>query len=63
MDWGAEEESLLLEGVELHNWGNWGDISEHVLTKSPEQCQDHYKLVYTRFNNLMPDASTILTVC
>ncbi len=54
MDWGADEELLLLEvndvdfqfssskGIEIYGLGNWRDISEHVGTKSAKSCKEHY---------------------
>jgi transcriptional adapter 2-alpha len=41
-DWGADEELLLLEGIEMYGLGNWGDVSDHVGTKAPQQCKEHY---------------------
>eukprot|EP00795_Rhopilema_esculentum_P002780 gene2780-1003_t len=35
-DWTAEEEILLLDGVEQHGYGNWDDIADHISTKTPE---------------------------
>lgn len=33
-DWGADEEILLLEAIEMYGLGNWGDVGEHVGTKN-----------------------------
>ncbi|KAA8519204.1 hypothetical protein F0562_013460 [Nyssa sinensis] len=41
-DWNADDEILLLEGIEMYGMGNWAEISEHVGTKSKEQCIEHY---------------------
>eukprot|EP00898_Chlorokybus_atmophyticus_P004263 jgi/Chlat1/4838/Chrsp31S00373 len=41
-EWVAEEELLLLEGVEMYGMGNWGEVAEHVATKSKQACMDHY---------------------
>lgn len=45
LDWGADEETLLLEGVEHFGLGNWTQIGHHV-GKSPEDCKEHYFKVY-----------------
>jgi hypothetical protein len=29
-DWGADEEWLLMEAIELFGLGNWADIADHV---------------------------------
>lgn len=45
-DWNADEEILLLEGIEMYGLGNWAEIAEHVGTKSKSECIDHYNTVY-----------------
>ncbi|XP_057470841.1 transcriptional adapter ADA2b-like isoform X1 [Actinidia eriantha] len=45
-DWNADEEILLLEGIEMYGMGNWTEIAEHVGTKSKEQCIQHYNTTY-----------------
>jgi transcriptional adapter 2-alpha len=45
-DWSAEEEQLLLEGLELFGIGNWTDVSEHVSTKDKNACREHYEKYY-----------------
>ncbi|KAF5472679.1 hypothetical protein F2P56_009373 [Juglans regia] len=45
-DWNADDEILLLEGIEMYGLGNWAEIAEHVGTKSKEQCIEHYTNVY-----------------
>ncbi|KAH9609448.1 hypothetical protein KSS87_001845 [Heliosperma pusillum] len=45
-DWNADEEILLLEGLEMYGLGNWAEVAEHVGTKSKEQCITHYRSVY-----------------
>lgn len=45
-DWGGEEEMLLVEGLETCGIGNWQDISDHVGTKTLEECRDHYIKYY-----------------
>ena len=34
--WGADEELLLLEGIDMYGIGNWQAVSEHVGEKAPE---------------------------
>lgn len=45
-DWNADEEILLLEGLEMYGLGNWAEVAEHVGTKNKEQCITHYRSVY-----------------
>ncbi|CAJ0755945.1 18515_t:CDS:2 [Entrophospora sp. SA101] len=45
-DWAADEEELLIEGLEAHGMGNWEDVSGFVRTKSKEECEKHYYEVY-----------------
>lgn len=45
-DWNADEEILLLEGIEMYGLGNWAEVAEHVGTKSKAQCIDHYTTAY-----------------
>jgi len=45
-NWTAEEELLLLEGIELNGMGNWLDISEHIATKNVDQTRGHYLSCY-----------------
>ncbi|CCL99652.1 uncharacterized protein FIBRA_01672 [Fibroporia radiculosa] len=45
-DWGADEELLLLEGISLQGLGNWQAIAEHVGTRTKEEVEEHYKIVY-----------------
>lgn len=46
-NWNADEELLLLEGLEKCGFGNWGDIAEHIATdKTKEDCERHYEEIY-----------------
>lgn len=45
-DWKADEEILLLEGIEMYGMGNWAEIGEHVGTKTKEICIEHYRNAY-----------------
>jgi hypothetical protein len=42
----ADEELLLLEGIDMFGLGNWTAVAEHVGTKGQEGCRDHYYSVY-----------------
>lgn len=41
-EWSAQEELLLLEGLQTMGFGNWTDIAKQIGTKSKEQCELHY---------------------
>ncbi|XP_031273471.1 transcriptional adapter ADA2 [Pistacia vera] len=45
-DWNADDEILLLEGIEMYGLGNWAEVAEHVGTKTKEHCIEHYNSVY-----------------
>lgn len=45
-DWTADEEMLLLEGVDTHGFGNWTKVAEHVATKTKTQCYNHFMSCY-----------------
>eukprot|EP01091_Cochliopodium_minus_P010428 TRINITY_DN2759_c0_g1_i2.p1 TRINITY_DN2759_c0_g1~~TRINITY_DN2759_c0_g1_i2.p1 ORF type:complete len:474 (+),score=121.78 TRINITY_DN2759_c0_g1_i2:65-1486(+) len=45
-DWGADEELLLLEAISLYGFGSWDEISDHIGTKTPLECKNHYLNVY-----------------
>ncbi|KAJ3669481.1 hypothetical protein LUZ60_011431 [Juncus effusus] len=45
-DWNADEEILLLEGIEMYGLGNWTEVAEHVGTKNKDQCIEHYDTAY-----------------
>ena len=49
--WGADEELLLVEGLEMFGIGNWEHISEHIQTKNKIQCQEHYEKIYIKSDN------------
>ncbi|XP_024363193.1 transcriptional adapter ADA2 isoform X3 [Physcomitrium patens] len=60
-EWNADEEILLLEGVEMYGLGNWGEASEHVGTKTKTQCFGHYMTTY--MNSIcspLPDMSHVI---
>ncbi|XP_047946602.1 transcriptional adapter ADA2b isoform X1 [Salvia hispanica] len=45
-EWKADEEMLLLEGIEMYGMGNWAEVAEHVGTKTKEACIEHYRSAY-----------------
>ncbi|KAJ4847690.1 Transcriptional adapter ada2 [Turnera subulata] len=45
-DWNADDEILLLEGIEMYGLGNWAEVAEHVGTKNKEKCIEHFRSVY-----------------
>ncbi|EEF39499.1 transcriptional adaptor, putative [Ricinus communis] len=45
-NWNADDETLLLEGIEMYGLGNWTEVAEHVGTKSKEMCIEHYTNIY-----------------
>ncbi|KAK4486781.1 hypothetical protein RD792_006636 [Penstemon davidsonii] len=60
-DWNADEEMLLLEGIEMYGFGNWNEVAEHVGTKSKSQCVDHYSLIYMNSKCFpLPDMSRVM---
>eukprot|EP01028_Stygiella_incarcerata_P005785 TRINITY_DN23_c1_g1_i2.p1 TRINITY_DN23_c1_g1~~TRINITY_DN23_c1_g1_i2.p1 ORF type:complete len:533 (-),score=150.44 TRINITY_DN23_c1_g1_i2:1376-2974(-) len=40
--WGADEELLLLDAIEMYGLGNWEDIEAHVGSKTALECEEHY---------------------
>ncbi|GMH19445.1 hypothetical protein Nepgr_021286 [Nepenthes gracilis] len=60
-DWNADEEILLLEGLEMYGLGNWAEVAEHVGTKIKEQCISHYKIIYLNSPYFpLPDMSHVV---
>ena len=54
-DWTAEEELLLVEGLERFGFGNWLDISEHLSSeKTKEEVEQHYEILYLNVPNFVP---------
>ena len=49
--WGADEELLLVEGLEMFGIGNWEHIAEHIGTKNKLQCEEHYEKIYINSDN------------
>lgn len=60
-DWNADDEILLLEGIEMYGFWNWAEVAEHVGTKSKEQCIEHYSSVYMNSPYFpLPDMSHVI---
>lgn len=60
-DWNADEEMLLLEGMEMYGMGNWTEIGDHVGTKSKEVCIIHYTNAYMNSPYFpLPDMTHVL---
>ncbi|XP_057734917.1 transcriptional adapter ADA2a-like [Arachis stenosperma] len=60
-DWNADEEMLLLEGIEMYGFGNWNEVAEYVGTKSKSQCIDHYNAIYMNSPCFpLPDLSHVM---
>ncbi|XP_015576574.2 transcriptional adapter ADA2 isoform X2 [Ricinus communis] len=60
-DWNADEEILLLEGIEMYGFGNWAEVAEHVGTKSKSKCIDHYNAIYMNSPCFpLPDMSHVM---
>ncbi|XP_027343936.1 transcriptional adapter ADA2-like isoform X2 [Abrus precatorius] len=61
LDWNADEEMLLLEGIEMYGFGNWNEVAEYVGTKNKSQCIDHYNAVYMNSPCFpLPDLSHVM---
>eukprot|EP01116_Phalansterium_solitarium_P008268 TRINITY_DN2184_c0_g1_i1.p1 TRINITY_DN2184_c0_g1~~TRINITY_DN2184_c0_g1_i1.p1 ORF type:complete len:647 (+),score=145.14 TRINITY_DN2184_c0_g1_i1:130-2070(+) len=61
-DWGADEELLLLEGIEMYGMSNWSDVSDHVGKHTAAECKDHYYKFYINSPNPpFPDFSRVRT--
>ena len=45
-DWGADEEFLLLESIEICGLDNWFEISDYMVTRSAKECKEHYEKWY-----------------
>ncbi|KAI4204847.1 MAG: hypothetical protein LQ350_000913 [Teloschistes chrysophthalmus] len=46
-DWGADEELLLLEGLEVYGLGSWSEVADHVGGfRNKEEVREHYIETY-----------------
>ncbi|GAA0163252.1 DNA-binding transcription factor [Lithospermum erythrorhizon] len=60
-DWNADEEMLLLEGIEMYGMGNWAEVGEHVGTKAKASCIEHYRNAYLNSPYFpLPDMSHVV---
>lgn len=60
-DWNADEEILLLEGIEMYGLANWNEVAEHVGTKSKSLCIEHYNSIYMNSPCFpLPDMSHVM---
>ncbi|KAL4588920.1 hypothetical protein LXL04_001820 [Taraxacum kok-saghyz] len=60
-DWNADEEILLLEGIEMYGLANWNEVAEHVGTKSKSHCIEHYNTIYMNSPCFpLPDMSHVM---
>eukprot|EP00899_Mesostigma_viride_P017236 jgi/Mesvir1/25513/Mv01763-RA.1 len=61
IEWGLDEELLLLEGVEAYGLANWTDVAHHVGLKSGRQCCEHYYATYMDVPTVpLPDMSRVI---
>ena len=61
-NWTAEEELLMLEGLEKSGFGNWNDIAELISSdKTKDDVEKHYETYFLSESNFIPNAGTILT--
>jgi transcriptional adapter 2-alpha len=58
-NWTADDELLLLEGLEKCGFGNWIDIAEHIGTKTPEEVDKHYEKYYTSQKKGIPNVEIL----
>jgi len=47
-DWNAYEELYLIQGLEKYGVDNWNEIADHIATKTPKECEEHYYTYYYR---------------
>ena len=45
-DWTIEEEIILLDSIIICGLGNWNEVSRHVESKDPNECESHYFGIY-----------------
>lgn len=45
-EWGADEEMMLIEGLEQYGVGAWQDVAEHIGGRTREETARHYERVY-----------------
>eukprot|EP00727_Mastigamoeba_balamuthi_P002068 m51a1_g11859 hypothetical protein (914) ;mRNA; r:503783-507973 len=58
--WTAFEELVLLEGLDIYNL-SWREVSEHVGTRSPEECRSHWtKAYFSSDSSPFPDLDALV---
>ncbi|KAI4383205.1 hypothetical protein MLD38_009072 [Melastoma candidum] len=61
LDWNADEEMLLLEGIEMYGFGNWMEVADHVGSKTKSECIQHYNELYLNSPLFpLPDLSHVM---
>ncbi|CAA9987790.1 transcriptional coactivator ADA2, putative [Plasmodium knowlesi strain H] len=66
LNWSAEEELLLLDGISKYGFGNWEQVADLVnsaakIPKTDKQCEKHYYNFYLKSNCApMPDNKRLL---
>lgn len=50
-DWGADEELLLIQGLETFGFGNWQDVADHIGNRSKDEVARHYDAIYLKSND------------
>lgn len=62
LEWTAQEELLLLEGIEKKGMGNWNDIARVVGSKNAKECDAHYHRLYLESLDFpLPDPSLLVS--
>ncbi|PVU96405.1 hypothetical protein BB561_001188 [Smittium simulii] len=46
IDWTADEELLLIDGLIQFGMGNWEEVATYVTSKTKEECEQHYYDTY-----------------
>lgn len=46
IEWSAQEELLLVDGLRIYGIGNWEQIADHIGTKTKYQVGEHYLKVF-----------------
>ena len=47
-NWSIVDELLLVEGVEKFGFGNWQQIARHIASKTDEETEQHFAILYGR---------------
>lgn len=60
-EWTALEELIFFEMLVSSGIGNWNEISTHMKTKTPEEVEKHFYLIFNIENNTTLEKSEIIT--